>query len=90
MPRYLGGMISNNKEQMKVTIWSKNNCIYCYEAKLLLAEKGIPFEERNVDSGNYTREQFQQANPEAKTFPQIWFDDNLIGGYTDLVKYFNK
>lgn len=74
---------------VKVIVWSKDRCMYCSEAKALLKQKGIDFEERNTDQG-FTREQFFEANPTAKTFPQVWFGDKLIGGYTDLVAYFDK
>lgn len=73
----------------KVVVWSKENCPYCTNAKALLKQKGIDFEERNIDQG-FTRERFFEANPTAKTFPQCWFGDKLIGGYTDLVAYFDK
>lgn len=73
----------------KVVVWSKDNCPYCTNAKALLKQKGIDFEERNIDQG-FTREQFFEANPTAKTFPQCWFGDKLIGGYTDLVAYYDK
>jgi ribonucleotide reductase beta subunit family protein with ferritin-like domain/glutaredoxin len=71
-----------------VTIWSKNGCPYCNEAKTLLVAKGFNFTEYNIDT-NSTRDDFLSANPDARTFPQIWFDKELVGGYTDLVKHLN-
>lgn len=73
-----------------IVVWSKNKCIYCEEAKYLLKSKGLKFEERNVESGDWTREQFFAANPDAKTFPQIWIDGKLIGGFTELQKHLNR
>ena len=32
--------------------------------------------------------EMMERNPQARTVPQIFIDDKLIGGYTDLVKYF--
>ena len=61
--------------------------MYCNEAKSLLKLKQIDFEERNVENGDWTREQFFEANPDAKTFPQVWFGGILIGGFTELQKY---
>lgn len=72
---------------MEVIVWSKDRCRYCEESKYLLKSKGIEFEERNVESGTWTREQFFEANPTAKTFPQVWIDGKLIGGFTELRKY---
>lgn len=72
---------------MQIIVWSKDRCRYCEEAKYLLKSKNLVFEERNVESGNWTREQFFEANPTAKTFPQVWIDSKLIGGFTELQKH---
>ena len=68
---------------MKATVWSKNACPFCDQAKNLLKSKGIEFEERNINHG-YTREQLLEAVPTARTVPQIFLDDKLIGGFTEL------
>lgn len=72
---------------MKAIVWSKENCPYCLQAKALLTQKGIEYEERNINE-NWTREQLLEAVPEARTLPQIFLDDKLIGGFTELRKYF--
>ena len=71
---------------MKATVWSKYHCPYCDQAKALLKQKGIMFEEKKIGDG-YTKEELLEAVPTAKTVPQIFIDDKLIGGYTDLVSY---
>ena len=76
-----------NKEHMNIVVWSKNRCRYCEEAKYLLKSNDILFEERNIESGNWTREQFLEANPTARTFPQVWINGLLIGGFTELQKH---
>jgi len=68
---------------MKAIVWSKDQCPYCVQAKSLLESKGIEFEERNINHG-YTREQLLEAVPTARTVPQIFLDDKLIGGFTEL------
>ncbi len=74
---------------MKAVVWSKNQCPFCDQAKNLLKLKGIEFEERNV-STDWTKEQLMEAVPTARTVPQIFLDDKLIGGFTELKKYFEK
>lgn len=69
---------------MKVVVWSKNNCPYCDMAKGLLKMKGVDYEERNITGGSWTKEDLLQANPNARTLPQIFFDDQCIGGYKEL------
>lgn len=72
---------------MNIVVWSKDRCRYCEEAKYLLKSKGMIFDERNVESGDWTREQFFEANPGAKTFPQVWVNGTLVGGFTELREY---
>lgn len=74
---------------MRAVVWSKYHCPYCDQAKMLLKQKGIQFEERKIGDG-YSREDLLEAVPEARTVPQIFLDEKLIGGYTDLVKYFEQ
>jgi len=71
---------------MKATVWSKNACPFCVQAKALLESRGIEFEERNV-STDWTKEQLLEAVPDARTLPQIFLDDNYIGGFTELRKH---
>ena len=71
---------------IKAIVWSKENCPYCLQAKALLDSRGIDYEERNVQHG-WTREQLLEAVPNARTLPQIFLDDKLIGGFTELRRH---
>lgn len=68
---------------MNVIVWSKDNCVFCTRVKQLLENKNIAYEERNITSGNWTREQLLEAVPDARTLPQVFIDDKLIGGYAE-------
>ena len=68
---------------MKAIVWSKDACPFCVQAKSLLAARGFEFEERNI-SKDWTREQLLEAVPDARTLPQIFLNDQHIGGFTDL------
>jgi glutaredoxin len=68
---------------MKAVVWSKEQCPFCDQAKALLKMKGIEFEERKV-GGDWTKEQLLEAVPTARTVPQIFLDDQLIGGFQEL------
>jgi len=72
----------------KAIVWSKNQCPYCDQAKAMLILKGIEFEERNVQT-DWTKEQLLEAVPTARTVPQIFLDEQHIGGFTELKKYFD-
>lgn len=68
---------------MKAVIWSKNQCPYCDQAKALLQQRGIEFEEKKIGDG-YTKEDLLEAVPGAASVPVILLDGELIGGITDL------
>jgi glutaredoxin len=68
---------------MKATIWSKENCTFCVQAKQLLESKGIEFEERKIGKA-WTKEQLLEAVPTARTVPQIFLDEQYVGGYQEL------
>lgn len=74
---------------MRAIVWSKYHCPYCDQAKRLLEQKGIQFEERKIGDG-YSKEDLLEAVPGARTVPQIFINDELIGGFTELVKFFEQ
>ena len=67
-------------------VWSSANCPWCDRAKALLNSKGIPFQVMEIGKGPITKEMFFDANPGARTVPQIWLDGQLVGGFEDLKK----
>jgi glutaredoxin len=71
---------------MKAIVWSKDQCPYCDQAKALLKSRNIEFEERNV-SHDWTREQLLEAAPNARSVPQIFLDETLVGGFNELRKH---
>lgn len=73
----------------RAIVWSKDYCPYCVKAKALLDSKDILYEERNISQGKWTKEQLLEAVPGARTVPQIFLDDELIGGYDQLKEYFD-
>jgi glutaredoxin 3 len=75
---------------MRAIVWSKDQCGNCVMAKNLLRNEGVEYEERNISTGSWTREQLLAAVPHARTLPQIFLNNNLIGGYEQLKKYFHK
>ena len=68
---------------MNAVVWSKYHCPYCDQAKALLTQKGIKFEEKKIGDG-YTKEELLEAVPTARAVPQIFIDDELVGGFTEL------
>lgn len=75
--------------KVKAIVWSKYNCPFCEQAKALLSQKGIQYEERKIGDG-YTKEDLLESVPNARTVPQIFLNDQLIGGFTELRKYLEQ
>ena len=68
---------------MKAVIWSKPMCTYCDKAKNLLKNNGIEFEEKNIADGHKIQDLLELV-PNARTMPQIWLNEEHIGGYFEL------
>ena len=72
------------KENIQVLIYSSSLCGYCYQAKTLLKNKKISFQEINVDEDyNKKKEMIVKSNGRTSV-PQIFFGDIHIGGCDDL------
>lgn len=67
----------------KVRLYSKDPCPFCVNAKRLLNEKGIPFEEIDLTG---KPEEMNRIKDETgwRTVPIIFIGDQLVGGYVDL------
>ena len=74
---------------MKAVVWIKDNFAFCDQAKALLKQRGIEFEERKIGHG-YTREQLLESVPTARSVPQIFLNDELVGGFTELRQRLNN
>jgi glutaredoxin 3 len=77
--------MKENKNMTKAIVWSKDGCSHCVQAKALLESRGIEYEERNV-SRDWTKEQLLEAVPTARTLPQIFLDQEHVGGFNELRK----
>tara|TARA_B110000444_G_C18473946_1_gene425998 strand:+ start:338 stop:589 length:252 start_codon:yes stop_codon:yes gene_type:complete len=71
----------------KVVIYSRDLCGYCDMAKNWFETKDLAYTEHKIGADGFTREMLLEAVPNAKTVPQIFVDDELIGGWTDLINH---
>jgi alkyl hydroperoxide reductase subunit F len=67
-----------------VTIYLTDGCPFCAKAKSFLAEKGISFEEVEVQPGSTAWERMK-VKTGSGSLPQILIGDEPVGGYSDLV-----
>lgn len=68
---------------MRIIIYSRDNCIYCDQARDLLRSLGKEFIEYKLDK-DFTRPVLKETFPNAKTFPVITINGVYIGGFTEL------
>ncbi len=68
----------------KVTVYTMDYCPYCERAKSLLQRKGISFEEIRLSEEDEASWDALEKRSGMKTMPQIFADERLIGGYTEL------
>lgn len=69
---------------VKVTIYTRNWCGYCFRAKRLLQAKGVAFEEIDVDVALEREREMIQRSGGRLTVPQIFIDGNHVGGSDEL------
>jgi glutaredoxin 3 len=69
----------------KITIYSKANCPYCDWAKQFLDAKKLAYDEIRIDLDIEQREKMERLSGR-RTVPQIFINDQSIGGYDDLIK----
>jgi glutaredoxin len=69
-----------------LTVYSKNHCPFCDQAKALLNRKNIPFSEVRIDENTDARQFIVESGH--RTVPQIYKGTELFveGGYTGLAK----
>lgn len=68
---------------MNITIYTKSNCPNCTTAKQLLKSKGLEYNEVDVEVGDRLAILLSHT-PEARQMPQIWINDQRVGGLAGL------
>ncbi len=68
----------------RVKIYTTSVCPFCVQAKRLLKERGIAYDEVNVEDDDALRMDMVRRAQGRRTVPQIFIDDAPIGGYVEL------
>ncbi len=75
-------MSEDNKP--KVEIYTQFGCPYCHRAIALLKSKDIEFTEYDVTMDSKKRAEMVERKPGARTVPQIFIDNQAVGGSDEL------
>jgi glutaredoxin 3 len=68
----------------KVEIYTWSRCPFCIRAKALLDQKHVDYTEYCIDGDEAARAQMAQRANGRRSLPQIFIDDQHIGGCDDL------
>ncbi len=67
-----------------VEIYTWSTCPFCIRAKALLKKKGVDFTEYVIDGDEAAREQMAQRSNDSRSLPQIFINNQHIGGCDDI------
>ncbi len=68
----------------KITIYTGPVCNYCDAAKRLLKRNNASFSEINIAEVDGALDEMLKKAKGKRTIPQIFFDDQHIGGYEEI------
>lgn len=83
---FINSLLNRHPEKMtsNVEIYTWQTCPFCIRAKLLLWWKGVNFTEYKIDGDNAARAKMAERANGQRTVPQIFINDQHIGGCNDL------
>ncbi len=67
-----------------VEVYTWSTCPFCIRAKALLAKKGVEFTEYCIDGDEAARSTMAARSQGRRSVPQIFINDQHIGGCDDL------
>ena len=74
---------------MNFTVYSKENCPYCYKVNQVLELTGSKFVSYELGE-DFTREEFYAKFGEGSTFPQVVCGNKKLGGSVDTIKFLRE
>ena len=76
----------------KVLIYTPSDfaCPYCKQAKAMLERRGVHFEEVQLASNEEEKWAELTKRSGMQTVPQIFYEQRLIGGYSELAELDKK
>ncbi len=83
---FLNPLIGRNPDRIKanVEIYTWQTCPFCIRAKMLLWWKGVNYTEYKIDGDETARATMAQRANGRKSVPQIFINNEHIGGCDDI------
>lgn len=85
-----------NPSLEEITIYTKENCIYCEKVKELLKNERIKIVECDkylntvMDRDNFLYKMREKINYEYKTFPMVFYKGIFLGGYIQTKRWYEN
>lgn len=73
----------NNINNINITMYTKANCPNCETAKMVLTKLGLKYADVDIEVGERMANLLKEF-PDARQMPQIFFNDQRIGGLAGL------
>ena len=67
------------------TVYSKKNCSFCDRAVVLLEDLNLQVVVKKIDEDIKHFTEMREKAPSMRTMPVIFKNNQLIGGYSDLI-----
>ena len=67
-----------------ITVYSGPLCNFCEAAKRLLLRNNLEFKEIDISTKDGLRDEMINKSNGRRTIPQIFFDEQHVGGYQEL------
>ena len=83
---FLNPLLNRHPERNKanVEIYTWQTCPFCIRAKLLLWWKGVNYTEYKIDGDEAARTQMAERANGRRSVPQIFINDQHVGGCDDV------
>lgn len=69
------------------TVYSKKNCSFCDKAINYLLDNDHHVKVKKIDEEIVYLKEMREKAPNMRTMPVIFRNDQLIGGYSDLIEF---
>jgi glutaredoxin len=76
------------QDDMRTLVYGKANCPFCAAAKDELDIRGVQYE--YIDLEEIGKTAAEVTGRKVKSVPQIYVEGQYVGGYDEMMEYFNK
>ena len=76
------------QEDTRTIVYGKKNCPFCQLAKDELKLRGVSYD--YIDLADIGKTAAEVTGRKVKTVPQIYIEGKYVGGYEELIAFFNK